>query len=86
MLAMILQFDDLFQSTVVVNFKLSRSRSLNTNTVVVCLSFILVVDTRRRATAPLFVYLTKRVFSRSGEMKILLESPSSNLRELEIPN
>jgi hypothetical protein len=35
---MILQFDDLFQSTVVVNFKLIRSRSLNTNTVVVCLS------------------------------------------------
>ena len=33
-----------------------------------------------------FVYLTKRVFSRLGETKILLESPSSNLRELEIPN
>ena len=44
------------------------------------------VDTRRRATAPAFVYLTKRVFSRLGETKILLESPSSNLRELEIPN
>ena len=45
------------------------------------------VDTRRRATAPVFfVYLTKRVFSRLGETKILLESPSSNLRELEIPN
>jgi hypothetical protein len=37
---MILQFDDLFQSTVVVNFKLTRSRSLNTNTDVVCLSSI----------------------------------------------
>ena len=35
---------------------------------------------------PLFFYLTKRVFSRLGETKILLESPSSNLRELEIPN
>jgi hypothetical protein len=35
---MILQFDDLFQSTVVVNFKLIRSRSLNINTVVICLS------------------------------------------------
>ena len=35
---MILQFDDLFQSTVVINFKLTRSRSLNTNTGVVCLS------------------------------------------------
>jgi hypothetical protein len=35
---MILQFDDLFQFTVVVNFKLIRSRSLNTNTAVVCLS------------------------------------------------
>ena len=34
---------------------------------------------------PLF-YLTKRVFSRLGETKILLESPFSNLRELEIPN
>jgi len=44
------------------------------------------VDTRRRATTPLFVYLTKRVFSRLGEMKILLESSSSNLRDLEIPN
>jgi hypothetical protein len=33
-----------------------------------------------------FVYLTKKVFSRLGETKILLESPSSNLRELEIPN
>jgi hypothetical protein len=34
-----------------------------------------------------FVCLTKRVFfSRLGETKILLESPSSNLRELEIPN
>jgi len=45
------------------------------------------VDTRRRAMAPaFFVYLTKRVFSRLGETKILLESPSSNLRELEIPN
>ena len=32
------------------------------------------------------VYLTKRVFSQLGETKILLESPSSNLRELEIPN
>jgi len=49
---------------------------------------MLFVDTRRRATAPafLFVYLTKRVFSQLGETKILLESPSSNLRELEIPN
>jgi hypothetical protein len=37
---MILQFDDLFQSTVVVNFKLTRSQSLNTNTAVVCLSFM----------------------------------------------
>jgi hypothetical protein len=47
----------------------------------------MVVDTRRRATAPaFFVYLTKRAFSRLGETKILLESPSSNLRELEIPN
>jgi len=46
------------------------------------------VDTRRRATAPaFFVYLTKRVFfSQLGETKILLESSSSNLRELEIPN
>jgi hypothetical protein len=35
---MILQFHDLFQSTVIVNFKLTRSRSLNTNTAVVCLS------------------------------------------------
>jgi hypothetical protein len=32
------------------------------------------------------VYLTKKVFSQLGETKILLESPSSNLRELEIPN
>ena len=46
-----------------------------------------IVDTRRRATAPaFFVYLTKKVFSRLGETQILLESPSSNLRELEIPN
>jgi len=45
------------------------------------------VDIRRRATAPVFfVYLTKRVSSQLGETKILLESPSSNLRELEIPN
>jgi hypothetical protein len=35
---MILQFHDFFQSTVVVNFKLTRSRSFNTNTAVVCLS------------------------------------------------
>jgi len=35
---MILQFKDLFQSTVVVNFKLTRSRFLNTNIDVVCLS------------------------------------------------
>jgi len=35
---------------------------------------------------PLFVYLTKRVFfSRLGETKILLESPSSNLRETRNP-
>jgi len=30
---------------------------------------ILVVDTRRRATAPLFVYLTKRVFFSIGGNK-----------------
>jgi SpoVK/Ycf46/Vps4 family AAA+-type ATPase len=49
--------------------------------------WMLYVDTRRRATAPaFFVCLTKRVFSQLGETKILLESPSSNLRELEIPN
>jgi len=33
-----------------------------------------------------FVYLTKKVFFLLGETKIVLESPSSNLRELEIPN
>ena len=33
-----------------------------------------------------FVCLTKRVSSQLGETKILLESSSSNLRELEIPN
>jgi hypothetical protein len=33
-----------------------------------------------------FVCLTKRVSFQLGETKILLESPSSNLRELEIPN
>ena len=45
-----------------------------------------IVDTRCRATAPLFfVYLTKKKFW-LGEMKILLESPSSNMRELEISN
>jgi hypothetical protein len=43
-----------------------------------------LIDTRRRATAPLLLF-NKR-FTRFGEMKILLESPSSNLRELEIPN
>ena len=32
-----------------------------------------------------FVYLTKRVFSRLGEIKILLESSSSNLRETRNP-
>ena len=32
-----------------------------------------------------FVYLTKRVFSQLGEIKILLESSSSNLRETRNP-
>ena len=55
--------------------------------IVILLKLVLrFVDTRRRATAPaFFVYLTKRVFSQLGKIKILLESPSSNLRETRNP-
>jgi hypothetical protein len=48
---------------------------------------IVIVDTRRRATAPAFFLFNKKgIFSQLGETKILLESPSSNLKELEISN
>ena len=43
-----------------------------------------IVDTRHQATTPIFVYLTKKFFLDLREIKILLESPSSNMRELEI--
>jgi hypothetical protein len=50
------------------------------------INIILCIDTRRRATAPTFCLFNKKGFFSIGEIKILLESLSSNLRELEIPN
>jgi hypothetical protein len=44
------------------------------------------VDTRRQAMAPTFCLFNKKGFFSIGGMKILLESSSSNLKELEIPN
>jgi len=42
MLAMILQFNDLFELSIVVNFKLIKSRSLNINSIILFLSSILI--------------------------------------------
>jgi len=50
------------------------------------LSMVLSIHDVGRRLPLFFVYLTKRVSSQLGETKILLESPSSNLRELETPN
>jgi len=42
MLAMILEFNDLFELSIIVNFKLIKSRSLNINSIILFLSSILI--------------------------------------------